>query len=207
MYLNEILPGNWREDEWPEHIEVSHESSRFMSRRYVPRVNSVNKSSANPVDGIWCSHCGWAGVIAQDMTDLDEMTEPQFDILAEDEESVQIASLDGNSYISGHIGGHSFMGTGGVSGEINEDDYYTLMVSDGDGGYGKRRYKVDEVKLIFDSTEEDARVEEVDVVRNYDVTRSPFFAFDMKGECREVEHQTRIHVPEGSWGEYQFNVN
>lgn len=52
MYLNEILPGNWREDEWPEHIEVSHESSRFMSRRYVPRVNSANKSSANPVDGI-----------------------------------------------------------------------------------------------------------------------------------------------------------
>lgn len=60
MYLNEILPGNWREDEWPEHIEVSHESSRFKSRRYVPRVNSANKSSANPVDGIWCSHCGWA---------------------------------------------------------------------------------------------------------------------------------------------------
>lgn len=25
MYLNEILPGNWREDEWPEHIEVSHD--------------------------------------------------------------------------------------------------------------------------------------------------------------------------------------
>lgn len=73
MYLNEILPGNWREDEWPEHIEVSHESSRFKSRRYVPRVNSANKSSANPVDGIWCSHCGWAGVIAQDMTDLDEV--------------------------------------------------------------------------------------------------------------------------------------
>ena len=70
--------------EWPEHIEVSHESSRFKSRRYVPRVNSANKSSANPVDGIWCSHCGWAGVIAQDMTDLDEVTEPQFDILAED---------------------------------------------------------------------------------------------------------------------------
>lgn len=46
MYLNEILPGNWREDEWPEHIEVSHESSRFKSRRYVPRVNSANKSSA-----------------------------------------------------------------------------------------------------------------------------------------------------------------
>lgn len=52
MYLNEILPGNWREDEWPEHIEVSHESSRLKCRRYVPRVNSANKSSANPVDGI-----------------------------------------------------------------------------------------------------------------------------------------------------------
>lgn len=51
MYLNEILPGKWREDEWPEHIEVSHEASRFKSRRYVPRVNSANKSSANPVDG------------------------------------------------------------------------------------------------------------------------------------------------------------
>lgn len=89
MYLNEILPGNWREDEWPEHIEVSHESSRFKSRRYVPRVNSANKSSANPVDGIWCSHCGWAGVIAQDMTDLDEVTEPQFDILAEDIEELR----------------------------------------------------------------------------------------------------------------------
>lgn len=104
----------------------------------------------------------------------------------EGEESVQIAALDGNSYISGHIGGYSFMGT---------------------GGYEKRRYGVDEVKVIFDSTEEDARVEEVDVVRDYDVTRSPFFAFDMKGECREVEHQTRIHVPEGSWGEHQFSVN
>lgn len=84
MYLSEILPSNWREGEWPEHIEVSHESSCFKSRRYVPRVNSVNKSSANPVDGIWCSHCGWAGVIAQDMTDLDEDTEPRFDTLAED---------------------------------------------------------------------------------------------------------------------------
>lgn len=84
MYLNEILPGNWREDKWPEHIEVSHEASRFKSRRYVPRVNSANKSSANPVDGIWCSHCGWAGVIAQDITDFDEYSEPQFDSLAED---------------------------------------------------------------------------------------------------------------------------
>lgn len=39
------------------------------------------------------------------------------------------------------------------------------------------------------------------------LTGSVTEAFDMKGECREAEHQTRIHVPEGSWGEYQFNVN
>lgn len=64
-------------------VDVSERDSS-RCRRYVPRVNSANKSSANPVDGIWCSHCGWAGVIAQDMTDLDEVTEPQFDILAED---------------------------------------------------------------------------------------------------------------------------
>ena len=64
MYLNEILPGNWREDKWPEHIEVSHEASRFKSRRYVPRVNSANKSSANPVDGhLGARTADWAGVI------------------------------------------------------------------------------------------------------------------------------------------------
>lgn len=32
----------------------------------------------------WYECSKWAGVIAQDMTDLDEVTEPQFDILAED---------------------------------------------------------------------------------------------------------------------------
>lgn len=52
MYLNEILPGNWREDEWPEHIEVSHESSRFMSRSstasrrtWRPSARSAARSS------------------------------------------------------------------------------------------------------------------------------------------------------------------
>lgn len=38
MYLNEILPGKWREDEWPEHIEVSHEASRFKSRTRASRA-------------------------------------------------------------------------------------------------------------------------------------------------------------------------
>lgn len=114
-------------------------------------------------NGSWCFSCLISAVpvlfiLTGSVTESFELRDESVEV----EESVQIASLDGNSYISGHIGGHSFMGTGGVSGEINEDDYYTLMVSDGDGGYGKRRYKVDEVKLIFDSTEEDARVEEVE---------------------------------------------
>ena len=158
--------------------------------------------------GLWHLSCLISAVpvlfiLTGSVTEAFELKDERVEV----EESVQIAALDGNSYISGHIGGYSFMGTGGTSGEIKEDDAYTVMVSDGNGGYEKRRYGVDEVKVIFDSTEEDARVDEVDVVRDYDVTRSPFFAFDMKGECREVEHQTRIHVPEGSWGEYQFNVN
>lgn len=45
MYLNEILPGNWREDEWPEHIEVGHEASRFKSRRRGCGSTSVNPYS------------------------------------------------------------------------------------------------------------------------------------------------------------------
>lgn len=158
--------------------------------------------------GLWHLSCLISAVpvlfiLTGSVTEAFELKDERVEV----EESVQIAALDGNSYISGHIGGYSFMGTGGASGGIKEDDAYTVMVSDGNGGYEKRRYGVDEVKVIFDSTEEDARVEEVDVVRDYDVTRSPFFAFDMKGECREVEHQTRIHVPEGSWGEHQFSVN
>lgn len=139
--------------------------------------------------GLWHLSCLISAVpvlfiLTGSMTEVFELKDERVEV----EESVQIAALDGNSYISGHIGGYSFMGTGGASGGIKEDDAYTVMVSDGNGGYEKRRYGVDEVKVIFDSTEEDARVEEVDVVRDYDVTRTPFFAFDMKGECREVEH-------------------
>ena len=159
-------------------------------------------------NGLWYFSCLIAAVpvlfiLTGSVTEAFELKDERVEV----EESVQIAALDGNSYISGHIGGYSFMGTGGTSGEVKEDDAYTVMVSDGNGGYEKMRYEADGVKVMFDSTEEDARVEEVDVVRDYDVTRSPFFAFDMKGKCREVEHQTRIHVPKGSWGEYQFNVN
>lgn len=35
MYLNEILPGNWREGEWPEHIEVSHTRWQDWERELV----------------------------------------------------------------------------------------------------------------------------------------------------------------------------
>lgn len=122
-------------------------------------------------------------------------------------ESIPIAALEGGTYISGSVWGGSFIGTGGVWGEIKEDDYYTVMVSDGDGGYEKRRYKADDVTVVFDSTEEDARVEEVDVVRDYDVAPTPFRAFGLRCEVREVEHQTRIHLPEGSYGDHKYNVN
>lgn len=131
-------------------------------------------------------------------------------LLAEREElreSIPIAALEGGTYISGSVLGGSFMGTGVVSGEIKEDDYYTVMVSDGDGGYEKRRYKADDVTVVFDSTEEDARVEEVDVVRDYAAAPAPFRAFGLRCEVREVEHQTRIHLPEGSYGDHKYNVN
>lgn len=39
------------------------------------------------------------------------------------------------------------------------------------------------------------------------LTGSVTEAFELKDERVEVEHQTRIHVPEGSWGEHQFSVN
>lgn len=51
MYLNEILPGKWREDEWPEHIEVSHEASRFKSHWSTDRATGVawpNVMTARP---------------------------------------------------------------------------------------------------------------------------------------------------------------
>lgn len=78
MYLNEVLATNWREDEWPDHIEVSHAESRFRTRDYVPLRKAANRSSFNPVDGIWCSRCGWAGSVWEDRTDDDLYDEPQF---------------------------------------------------------------------------------------------------------------------------------
>lgn len=39
--------------------------------------------SVNPVDGIWCSVCGWAGRAEEDMTDSDESEEPLFEDFCE----------------------------------------------------------------------------------------------------------------------------
>lgn len=39
--------------------------------------------SVNPVDGIWCSVCGWAGRVEEDMTDSDESEEPLFEDFCE----------------------------------------------------------------------------------------------------------------------------
>lgn len=176
---------------------------RVWESTWKGRKSSVMKSEV-----IWCLAqvvasisfvfvlTGW---LTQSAVLLDEHEEVS--------ESIPIAALEGGSYISGSVRGGSFMGTGGVSGEIKEDDCYTVMAATGDGGYEKRRYKADDVTVVFDSTEEDARVEEVDVVRDYDVTRWPFLAFKWRSEVREVEHQTRIHLPEGSYGDHKYNVN
>lgn len=126
-------------------------------------------------------------------------------------ESVPIVTLDGTSYISGRISGRSFMGTGRVSGEIHEDDYYTVMAADGNGGYKKRRYDVDCATILFDSSAEDARVEKVAFIKDHKGTatyllfgRSYEFPLEVEEDYR---YEYRIHVPEGSWGEYQFSVN
>lgn len=84
MYMNEILPKHWHAGQWPDYIEVSHVTSRFKTRRYIPCVDAHNASSSNPVDGIWCSRCGWAGRVERDLTDTELHREPQFDELGEE---------------------------------------------------------------------------------------------------------------------------
>lgn len=129
-------------------------------------------------------------------------------------ESTPIVTLDGTSYISGEFGGSNSLLSGNrVHGSISEDDYYTVMTADGNGGYKKERYLASEVTVLFDSSEEDARVEKVAFIKDKKVTYSSLISslllespieFPYGQEC---QYETRIHIPEGSWGEYQFNVN
>ena len=79
-------------------------------------------------------------------------------------ESTPIVTLDGTSYISGEFGGStSLLGGNRVHGNISEDDYYTVMTADGNGGYKKKRYLASEVTVLFDSSKEDARVERISI--------------------------------------------
>lgn len=128
-------------------------------------------------------------------------------------ESTPIVTLDGTSYISGEFGGStSLLGGNRVHGNISEDDYYTVMTADGNGGYKKKRYLASEVTVLFDSSKEDARVERVAIIKDKKVTymSSSSLLFESPIEFpygQECQYETRIHIPEGSWGEYQFNVN
>ena len=41
-----------------------------MSRIFITIGSAYSKAAnVNPVDGIWCSDCGWAGRVEEDMTD------------------------------------------------------------------------------------------------------------------------------------------
>lgn len=86
-------------------------------------------------------------------------------------ESTPIVTLDGTSYISGEFGGStSLLGGNRVHGNISEDDYYTVMTADGNGGYKKIRYLASEVTVLFDSSKEDARVEKIAIIKDKKVT-------------------------------------
>lgn len=126
-------------------------------------------------------------------------------------ESTPIVTLDGTSYISGEFGGSNSLLSGNrVHGSISEDDYYTVMTADGNGGYKKERYLASEVTVLFDSSEEDARVEKVVFIKDKKVTYISSLLLESPIEFpygQECQYEMRIHIPEGSWGEYQFNVN
>lgn len=51
-----------------------------MSRIFITIGSAYSKAAnVNPVDGIWCSDCGWAGRVEEDMTDSEESEEPLFE--------------------------------------------------------------------------------------------------------------------------------
>ena len=52
---------------------------------FFATIGSAHSKAANvnPVDGIWCSDCGWAGRVEEDMTDSEESEEPLFEEFSE----------------------------------------------------------------------------------------------------------------------------
>ena len=57
---------------------------RTMSRIFITIGSAYSKAAnVNPVDGIWCSDCGWAGRVEEDMTDSEESEEPLFEEFSE----------------------------------------------------------------------------------------------------------------------------
>ena len=57
---------------------------RTMSRIFITIGSAYSKAAnVNPVDGIWCSDCEWAGRVEEDMTDSKESEEPLFEEFSE----------------------------------------------------------------------------------------------------------------------------
>lgn len=55
-----------------------------MSRIFITMGSAYSKAAnVNPVNGIWCSDCGWAGRVEEDMTDSEESEEPLFEEFSE----------------------------------------------------------------------------------------------------------------------------
>lgn len=55
-----------------------------MSRTFITIGSAHSKAAnVNPEDGIWCSDCGWAGRVEEDMTDSEESEEPLFEEFSE----------------------------------------------------------------------------------------------------------------------------
>lgn len=55
----------------------------FVSGSSSVMANDLSAGYANPVDGFWCSACGWAGRVEEDGTDGELHSKPQFKEFAE----------------------------------------------------------------------------------------------------------------------------
>lgn len=68
-----------------------------MSRIFITIGSAYSKAAnVNPVDGIWCSDCGWAGRVEEDMTDSEESEEPLFEVTVKGEKGWKAIHMCGS---------------------------------------------------------------------------------------------------------------
>lgn len=123
--------------------------------------------------------------------------------VGEDDEVVEthsLASLKSGSRIDGKMA-FSF-------GYLTEKDEYVLMVRQDDGGYRKKCYPADNAVVYEDADGDDARVEVADC---YQIVRSTYrlpIIGEWTSDRREFsKRETRIHVPEGSIAQGEYDVS